>query len=124
MNYTLFKKACLITVAFCLIHLSKGCYRNDIRTVDIKVPQLAGEPCAKVILRSLSKKRGVKQLSFDYTNRLAIIEFDSKSLSIKNLEHKIADLGFDVQAQYKEDADGYLIPANEKARNRLSPSCR
>jgi len=124
MKYTQIKKCCLILVIIISSSLLQGCYRNDIRSEDIKVPQLSGEPCAKVILRKLSKQKGIKEVTFDYANRLVSVSFDSKLLSIKNLEHTISGLGFDVKARYKNKAEAYLIPGDEKARKRLSPSCR
>jgi len=87
--------------------LAPGCYRNEIRTVEISVGFLGGEECFKAIQTSVnkellpnSKDSRIRNFEADYSKHLVKITFDARHMGIKNIEHAIAGAGFST---YDED---------------------
>ena len=103
--------ACVLTLL-----LSVSCRETRPMKVSVYVPQLLGEPCLAVIRDALRGADGVyaDQISFDMPSHTVVVGYDSMKTAIKNIEHAIADLGFDANT----------IPANAEARERLPADCR
>lgn len=126
MNYTLSKNACLIIVLIFVNILNISCYRNEMRSLEIHVPAMAGEVCKKVIMKQFLPLRGLEQDSiiFDYDKRMISLSYNSLEISSKNLEHAVAKAGFDVHAPYRGEEKKILLEGNPAAKKKLSPSCK
>ncbi len=78
-----------------IISLS-ACFRMDIRTVDYEVPGMGSTECVQVIENALSSVDGVLSARPDFQQRTIAVTYDSRKLSIKNIEFVISGAGFDV----------------------------
>lgn len=108
----------VVLAIFCV-----SCRQTDVRTVRIHVPGLKNRLCAEVIekkMREYMQRPGMEKsltmdkMQFDFRNRTVLVEFDSMKTAFKNIEHLIAEAGF--------EANG--IPANPDAVAKLPPECR
>jgi len=91
-----------------------GCFRQDHRTIDVAVPQLASEACFQAISDGLKGVDGIEGLRPDYANRRLAVTYNALKLGIKNIEAVIASAGF--------DANDTTAPADIRAR--LPEGCR
>jgi len=104
----------LIAVLLVLAFVS-SCRTRDIRVIQIYVPEMKNKACEDVILKALSTTPTVDpaKVQFDRVHRTVTVEYDSLSLSVKNIEFNIADAGFAANS----------VPANQEARKKLPPEC-
>jgi copper chaperone CopZ len=111
-------KRCLFTIgALALLMMTEvGCRKADIRTGLIDVPQMRGEPCANIVRHVLFRLPGVdrEKTEVDLVRRRVIVVYDSMILSLKNLEHALADIGLTANN----------VPGNEDAMSKLPAACR
>lgn len=110
----MYHSACLIAFAV----LISSCYRPDEITVDVSLPQLAGQADADVIERALTEKNGtnmemVKTVSFDFDKRLVRVTYNAKLTALKNIQHAIAGAGFQAD---------HIPPLPGSASKRLPPA--
>jgi len=93
-----------------------GCMRQDVRTLDIHVPQMASEACARLIVDALNRytPQVIPEVRYDLARRVVTVNFNSTILATKNIEMTIVQLGF--------DANG--LPGDPAARARLPEGCR
>jgi copper chaperone CopZ len=108
------KKNIVIPAAALIATLTAGCFRQDIRTFVVNVPQMGSPECSKIIQDALINVEGIHSADPDLHNKSMTITFDSRKLAIKNIEYLIADRGFDAN-----EAQG-----NPEARAALPPACR
>jgi copper chaperone CopZ len=96
--------------------LSCGCFRQDIRTLVVNVPQMKSADCAKIIQGALSRIEGIDANSIkpDFEKHTLSITYNSKKLGIKNIEFLIAGVGFDANNEQ----------GKPEAKAALSPECR
>ena len=94
--------------------LGAGCFRNDLRVVEVRVPQMATPECSKVILDALGRIEFVVSATPDVASRTVTVSYDSTKLALKNIEIVIANAGFDANE----------IPASPQARQNLPPECQ
>jgi copper chaperone CopZ len=89
--------------------LACGCFRQDVRTLVVKIPQMKSADCSKIIQGALSRIEGIVSAEPDLEKRTMSITYNSTKLSIKNVEFLIAGVGFDANdEQGKTDAKAAL----------------
>ncbi len=125
-QHTRIVKLCLVSLLLHTSCLFSGCYRNDIRTEIIAVPSLGSEPCNDYLEANISRLRGIQKVEGDPFAKEVEVVFDARNMSLRNVEHHIARIGFDVQATplSHEPDEPYLIPGAEAAKKRLPPECQ
>jgi len=106
--------ACLLAVVLCI----SSCYRPDEITVEVSIPQLAGQADADLIERALKEKNGtnmemVKTVVFDFDKRLVKVTYNAKLTALKNIQHAIAGAGFQADQ---------VPPLPGSESKRLSPA--
>ncbi len=102
-----------VLVFACLI---AACFRQDILTVTLDVPQMRSDECQQLVLRAIESldPEAILNARFDVAAGEVTIRYNSMSLGRKNIEHAIANAGFAVNT----------LPANEDARQALPAGCR
>ena len=107
-----------IAAIFCavLCFSLSACRKNDMRTIDVSVPQMKNEACAKKIAEAIYRLGGIQResLQFDLAKRSASLTYDSMVLARKNIEFAIANAGFAANE----------VPANAEAAAKLPDECR
>ena len=89
--------------------LACGCYRQDIRTLVVNVPQMKSVDCSKIIQGALSRIEGIVSAEPNIEKRTISITYNSTKLAIKNIEFLIAGVGFDANdEQGKPEAKAAL----------------
>ena len=93
-----------------------GCFRQEVVTVDIAIPQMKAEPCAELVLQSLQVLEAAAILDYqaDLDRRVLRLTYNTTRLALKNIEHAIAAAGFDAND----------VSAAEEARAALPALCR
>ena len=96
--------------------LAVSCRCEDIRTVTIQVPGMKSPRCIERVVDAVARQQGVQRDKIipDPVARNVVVTYDSMQLAVKNIEHAIADTGFQANE----------IPANESAREALPEECR
>ena len=89
-------------------------FRDDDRHVTFSIPELGGTECSKRLLHALNQHNGILNAMPDLTNRTVSVEYNSRITAIKNIEHAISKVGFDV-----DDTKG-----NAEAKDKLPSDCR
>jgi P-type Cu+ transporter len=109
------KSACHILGWFAVAaFLTCGCFRQDIRTLVVKVPQMKSADCCKIIQGGLSRVEGINSAEPDFEKRTITVTYNSTKLSIKNIEFLIAGAGFDANDEV----------GKSEAKAALPPGCR
>ena len=108
------KKISIFVLAIVITASLTACFRNDIRTITVKVPQMKSAACSTIIQSALMQTDGVKIATPDLQNHTIDVTYNSVKLAIKNVEFIIAEAGFDANK----------VPANEEARKQLPEECR
>ena len=94
-----------------------GCFRQELVTVEISVPEMGSPVCATLVSGHLrpEKYTGITgPVLADHQTRTVKITYNSTQISLKNIEHLIAEIGFDANS----------IPGNSEARKKLPGECR
>ena len=105
----------MLSLILCALMLvGPGCFRQDRRTITVKVSQLNGPDCLRVIQDAAQKVEGIEQVAPNYEARTVDVTYNAMKLGIKNIEFIIAGAGF--------DANETQAPA--AARAALPESCR
>jgi copper chaperone CopZ len=93
-----------------------GCRLSDMREFTVRAPAVKNEACAQRVAQALRALDGVdlSKLAFDGPTRTIKVRYEAMKLGQKNIEHAIADAGF--------DANG--IPASAAAKAALPEACR
>jgi copper chaperone CopZ len=100
---------------FIVLGLSTGCFRKEVVTLVVKVPQMKSQECSRIILNALQGPiDGIITATPDLNNRTIAVTYDSTKLATKNIEFVIAGVGFDAND----------IPAKPEARKALPAGCR
>jgi copper chaperone CopZ len=103
--------AALFAVSVCLL---AGCFRQDIKTLVVRVPHMKSPECSKLIQDAMSRIEGIFSAEPDLKAGTMAVTYDSKRLSIKNIEYLITGLGFDANNE----------KGNPEARAKLPTGCR
>jgi copper chaperone CopZ len=91
--------------------LACGCFRQDIRTLVVNVPQMKSADCSKIIQGALSRIDGIVSAEPDIEKRAMSIAYNSTKLSIKNIEFLIAGIGFDANDEQGKPEAKAALPA-------------
>jgi copper chaperone CopZ len=88
---------------------------QDVRTIEIYVPDMKNQSCADIVAKAVAAIQGVQpdKTVMDMEHRTVTVTYESLVLSLKNIEFAIADVGFTANK----------VPANEEARKKLPPDC-
>jgi copper chaperone CopZ len=102
-----------------LLALGAGCFRNTISEMELDVPAMKTEACAKIVadaVAGLGVGEGgvIEGIRFDLPERKAWVRFDNVRLGRRNIEVAIRHAGFAVND----------LPANPEARAKLPAECR
>ncbi len=103
-----------LALAAALAGAACGCFRQDVRSLVVSVPQLRSSDCAKVIQDALVRIEGIVSAQPDLDNKTMTVTYDGRKLAIKNIEFLIAGVGFDAND----------VRAKPDARAALPPECR
>ena len=105
----------LIVFAGVILVLSgTGCFRKNVLTVTVNVPQMKAAECSKLIQDALLKIDGIMFAQPDTTTHSIAVTYDSRKLALKNIEFLISGAGFAAND----------TPANPEARAALPEACR
>lgn len=109
------KKRIIGLLAFLAVSgLMLGCFRQDIRTLEVRVPAMSSPECFKIIQSALNRVEGIISIEPDIPNRKLTVTYNSTKVAIKNIEYVIVGLGFDANDN----------PGKADARQNLPADCR
>ncbi|MDZ4200205.1 MAG: heavy-metal-associated domain-containing protein [Kiritimatiellia bacterium] len=96
--------------------LATGCFRDTRVTVELQVPALASASCAQRVEAAFSTfDRDIVRIeSLHPETRTLVVNYDSEKIALRNIQHHLAEAGFDC-----DDIPGY--PA---AKAQLPEDCR
>ena len=99
-----------------ILWLGTACFRQDVLTVEISVPQMGSPECRRLVLQALGRleQDAIKRADLDIETRTATITYDSMRLALKNIELAITAAGFDANDEVAPD----------EARAQLPEVCR
>ncbi len=100
---------CLLFASLCT-----GCFRNDTRIGEYRVPKMTDQECLNVLSAKLRGIEGVSDVRADFASQKVTVQFDGLKVALKNIEFVIAGAGFDVNE----------TPGNPTAKAELPASCR
>ena len=104
----------LLIFGLAMAAMTVGCFRQDIRTIVVNVPQMKTAECSKLIQDALAKIEGIVTAEPDLVQHTIAVTYDSKRLAIKNIEFTIAGVGFDAND----------TPGKAEAKGKLPAACR
>lgn len=106
----------LLCVGILMPVLVAGCFRQDVLTVDISIPQMGAPECRRLVLQALGglEQDAIIRADLNIQTRVATITYDSRRLALKNIEHAITAAGFDANEE----------EAPPDAREALPAECR
>jgi periplasmic mercuric ion binding protein len=109
------KSVGLIICLFLLLIIN-SCRQSDVRTVEIKVPEMKNKACAQLVANAVGKQSGVQsdKINIDFERRIVIVRYDSLVVARKNIEFAIAETGFQANE----------VPAKAEAVKALPPECK
>lgn len=113
MNHN-FPRIFITGLAALLLAGSVSCFRQDKRTITVRVPQMRSEDCFRFIQDAVKPVDGIEQATPDYAQGTVDVTYNAIKLGIKNIEYVIAGAGFDAND----------TKAPEAARNNLPEGCR
>jgi copper chaperone CopZ len=87
-----------------------------MREFTVRAPAVKNEACAQRVTQALRALDGVdlSKLAFDGPTFTIKVRYEAMKLGQKNIEHAIADAGFDANS----------IPASAAAKAALPEACR
>lgn len=93
-----------------------GCFRQEVLTVDISVPQMGSPECRRLVLQALGRleQDAIVQVEPNVQTRVVTVTYNSTRLALKNIEHAITAAGFDANEE----------KATDEARAALPEACR
>ncbi len=100
------KKFHLIALSAALLLLAPGCFRQEVRTAEYSVPEMATPAAGAYIQGRLKSVPGIVESSFDTAARTFTVSYQSSTIRTMNIEEAIAIAGFSVNDR----------PANPKAK--------
>ena len=88
----------------------QGCRQKDIRTTEIKVPNVYNKACEQQVIKAITPLKGVDLSSAVFEKGVLTISYDSMQLGTKNIEHAIKDAGFDANEFAADPAARAKLP--------------
>jgi hypothetical protein len=117
MNRNLF---CRLLAASLMAVAVASCRRDDVRVATLRVPQVRNAACEERVRTALqglrrfdAAYRKPDTLTFDLRTGTLVVSYDSMVVGLKNIEHAILAVGFDVND----------LVADPAARAALPPAC-
>lgn len=101
---------CIAIALVSSMALGSGCFRQDRRTITVKVPQLRSEECLRLIQTAAKPVDGIEQLTPDYAQQTLDVTYNAMKLGIKNIEFVIAGAGFDANETQAPAAARAALP--------------
>ncbi len=108
------RKTVYLLAAVVAFALPAGCFRQDVRTLEIRIPNMASQDCFKIIQSALNRVEGIVSVEPDIPNRKLTVTYNSTKVGVKNIEYVITGLGFEANDN----------PGKTDARERLPADCR
>jgi copper chaperone CopZ len=102
-----------------LLALSAGCFRNTVSEMELDIPAMRTEVCARLVREAVNAlgtgpDGSIKEIRIDVDQHKAWVQFDNVRLGRRNVEVAVRHAGFAVND----------LPANNDARARLPAECR
>ncbi|HOO21156.1 MAG TPA: hypothetical protein PLJ99_07040 [Kiritimatiellia bacterium] len=102
-----------------LLVLAAGCFRNTVSEMELAVPAMRSEDCARRVREAIGTlgtgpEGAIKEIRLDVEQRKAWVKFDNVRLGRRNVEVAVRHAGFAVND----------LPADEDARAKLPRECR
>lgn len=85
----------ILGIAF-MACMAGGCFRQEVQTLIVQVPQMSGEACSRVIQTALASVDGLQSAQADLDARTITVKYDSSKIARRNIEFVIAGAGFDA----------------------------
>jgi len=106
----------LLGLSLLMPGLFTGCFRQDVITTEISVPQMRSPECRRLVLQALGRleQDAIIRADLNMQTGVATITYNSTRLALKNIEYALTNAGFDANEE-KADAE---------ARAALPPECR
>jgi len=83
--------------------MEKSFPEENLKLVHLDVGGMTCEGCEKAIVSSICKLEGIEEASASHTAEEAIIKFDSTRTSIEAISQAIADAGYSVEGEKKQE---------------------
>jgi Cu+-exporting ATPase len=93
----------------------KGKVKIVIKKVVLPISGMHCQACALSIEKVLSSLKGVKEVSVSFANEQALVEFDPKKTSLKEIKEKVSLLGYEV---IESKGEKVSIEEQRKAQER------
>jgi copper chaperone CopZ len=105
--------------ALCAALAAAGCFRNTVSEMELSVPAMRSEACAKLVGDAVAKLgvgpfEPIREIQVDLAERKVRVKFDNVRLGRRNVEVAVRHAGFAVND----------FPADEEARAKLPEGCR
>lgn len=102
-----------------LLALSAGCFRNTVSEMELDIPAMRTEACARLVREAVNAlgtgpDGTIKEVRTDVDQHKAWVQFDNVRLGRRNVEVAVRHAGFAVND----------LPADNNARARLPAECR
>jgi copper chaperone CopZ len=99
-----------------VLALGVGCFRNTESRIDLDIPAMKTEACAKQVSGSLQGlgENSIVSITTNLESRSLVVIFDNVRLGRRNIEVAVRHAGFAVND----------LPADEEMRAKLPPECR
>lgn len=97
-----------------LLVFTTGCFRKDVRTIELEIPKLTSRECSKYVLNALATIEGVTGAEPNLDSQTLSITYNARLTAFKNIEYAIASAGFDVN-----DTEG-----RAEGKAKLPETCR
>jgi len=96
--------------------MGTGCFRNTHSQIDLDVPAMKAEACARQISGALQKlgDQSIVSITTNLESRSLVVKFDNARLGRRNIEMAVRHAGFAVND----------LPADEEVRAKLPAECR
>ena len=93
-----------------------ACFRQDVITIELQVPQMRSDDCARLVLQSFGRLEAdaILRAEPNVAEGTLRVTYNSMRLAIKNIEYAITAAGFDVNEER----------ARPEARQALPERCR
>ncbi len=102
----------LLCLALVLPFMLGACFRQDVLTVDIDIPQMRSAECRRLVLQAIGQleQDAIERADLDIETGVMTITYDSRRLALKNIEHVIAAAGFDANDERAPDEARAALP--------------
>ncbi len=93
-----------------------ACFRQEVVTRTLNVPQMGHPECVERVIQilTLPDPEAIIEIAPDLEQRTVSVTYVSTRMALKNIEHLLADAGFDVNE----------VIGNRAMRATLPESCR